>query len=469
MSDYSDVTTHGIRPASRTVRALPSNRYAVTRVDVRRLFGRYDYTLPGDADRHTDLSRALILYGGNGSGKTTILKIVFDLLSAADDRGHRTRLFETPFAYVRVTLADGTTVTASRPDGSVEGPFQMELARDGTVTASAAFLPRDQRSPEADRGWQRFVEALSKVDLDVYFLSDDRRVESDKLPREEEQRLTYRFSAANFERGEAASLFGGTDARADELKRAIDRMVGWLRQQTLSAANIGDANVNTIYADIVRRISASPRAEDPAASQESLSALESRIARLAHRSEKFARYGLVSPFGGEELLTALRGATDTTHRVVAHVLQPHLDSLQARFDALESIQRLMATLETSINSFYTDKQLRIDLRTGMRVATPDGTVLRPDMLSSGERQLMLLLCETVYARERATIFIIDEPELSLNVNWQRRLVDALLQCAEGSAVQFMLATHSIELLATHEDHVVTLTPQTAEKIPLPMA
>jgi predicted ATPase len=66
------------------------------------------------------------------------------------------------------------------------------------------------------------------------------------------------------------------------------------------------------------------------------------------------------------------------------------------------------------------------------------------------------MCNTLAAREAATIVIIDEPEISLNVKWQRRLVQALLDCVTGSNAQLIFATHSIELLAKHKSQVVKL-------------
>ena len=68
---------------------------------------------------------------------------------------------------------------------------------------------------------------------------------------------------------------------------------------------------------------------------------------------------------------------------------------------------------------------------------------------------MLLCCNTLVARERSSLFLIDEPELSLNIKWQRKLVDSLLGLAVNRNIQFMLATHS-ELLAPHEQSVLEL-------------
>ncbi len=77
-------------------------------------------------------------------------------------------------------------------------------------------------------------------------------------------------------------------------------------------------------------------------------------------------------------------------------------------------------------------------------------------LSSGEKHLLTLLCNAMATRDVASLFIIDEPELSLNITWQRSLVDALLECIEGSRGQFLMASHSTELFAQHRRAVVRL-------------
>jgi len=79
-------------------------------------------------------------------------------------------------------------------------------------------------------------------------------------------------------------------------------------------------------------------------------------------------------------------------------------------------------------------------------------------LSSGEQQLLLLFCNTLVSRARPSIFIIDEPEISLNVKWQRKLVQNLLDVSQGGNTQFIFASHSIELLTQHRDKVVPVKP-----------
>ena len=52
--------------------------------------------------------------------------------------------------------------------------------------------------------------------------------------------------------------------------------------------------------------------------------------------------------------------------------------------------------------------------------------------------------------------MIDEPEISLNVKWQRELIQSLLEITEGANVQFIFASHSIELISQHLNRVVKL-------------
>jgi ABC-type glutathione transport system ATPase component len=86
-----------------------------------------------------------------------------------------------------------------------------------------------------------------------------------------------------------------------------------------------------------------------------------------------------------------------------------------------------------------------------------GAKLDPENLSSGEKQLLLLFFNVLTSAETASLFIIDEPEISLNVKWQRKLVDSLIDITTESSCQFLLATHSIELLTKHRNETIKLT------------
>jgi energy-coupling factor transporter ATP-binding protein EcfA2 len=68
-------------------------------------------------------------------------------------------------------------------------------------------------------------------------------------------------------------------------------------------------------------------------------------------------------------------------------------------------------------------------------------------LSSGEKHLIRILVETIAARPSP--LLVDEPELSLHVDWQRRLIETMTTLNPAS--QMIFATHSPEIMADLPD------------------
>ncbi|MFV5594355.1 AAA family ATPase [Acinetobacter junii] len=66
------------------------------------------------------------------------------------------------------------------------------------------------------------------------------------------------------------------------------------------------------------------------------------------------------------------------------------------------------------------------------------TAIKSNMLSAGEKQMLSFICYNAFYND--TIFFIDEPELSLHVDWQRRLFLMLTQ--QNPSNQFIITTHS---------------------------
>jgi predicted ATP-binding protein involved in virulence len=61
-----------------------------------------------------------------------------------------------------------------------------------------------------------------------------------------------------------------------------------------------------------------------------------------------------------------------------------------------------------------------------------------DELSAGEKQMLSFICYNAFYKN--SVIFIDEPELSLHVDWQRQLFPILLR--QQSSNQFIIATHS---------------------------
>lgn len=69
-----------------------------------------------------------------------------------------------------------------------------------------------------------------------------------------------------------------------------------------------------------------------------------------------------------------------------------------------------------------------------------GTTIQPYQLSSGEKQILIILTSVLIQAGRDFIMIMDEPEISLHFDWQRRLIEDVQSLNPN--LQLILATHS---------------------------
>ena len=70
----------------------------------------------------------------------------------------------------------------------------------------------------------------------------------------------------------------------------------------------------------------------------------------------------------------------------------------------------------------------------------DGDTLYPYQLSSGEKQLLVILLTVLVQDNRQGVLFMDEPEVSLHVEWQQRLISLIRELNPN--VQIILTTHS---------------------------
>ena len=69
-----------------------------------------------------------------------------------------------------------------------------------------------------------------------------------------------------------------------------------------------------------------------------------------------------------------------------------------------------------------------------------GERISPYVLSSGEKQLLVILLTALVQDNRPGVLFMDEPEISLHIEWQKRLI-TLIRTLNPN-VQIILCTHS---------------------------
>ena len=81
-----------------------------------------------------------------------------------------------------------------------------------------------------------------------------------------------------------------------------------------------------------------------------------------------------------------------------------------------------------------------------------GETLSAYKLSSGEKQILIILLTVLVQNKRPFVLFMDEPEVSLHVEWQQRLLELMLDLNPN--VQIILTTHSPAVIMNGwRDHV----------------
>jgi hypothetical protein len=107
-----------------------------------------------------------------------------------------------------------------------------------------------------------------------------------------------------------------------------------------------------------------------------------------------------------------------------------------------------------LNAHFNGKTAALSLEDGLNVKRNSDSLPIPlHRLSSGEQHLIVLFHAILFETADDGICLIDEPEISLNVDWQLRFVDSLRRAAQlvGANQQFVIATHSPTLVGDHDD------------------
>ena len=93
-----------------------------------------------------------------------------------------------------------------------------------------------------------------------------------------------------------------------------------------------------------------------------------------------------------------------------------------------------------VDELFSETGKRIDRTSNELSFMQFGEQLSPYKLSSGEKQMLIILLTALTQDRQPYVLFMDEPEASLHFEWQKRLIDMVLQLNPN--VQIILTTHS---------------------------
>ena len=145
------------------------------------------------------------------------------------------------------------------------------------------------------------------------------------------------------------------------------------------------------------------------------------------------------------------------------VLNLYLQTLNKRTEERVQAFQKSRDFENSINKFLDKKSLKIGLndietrsRSAVTVGPEGGRRYSLSSLSSGEKQILTMLYSASRSKFTSGIFLIDEPELSLHIDWQRQILRELMR--QSSNRQIVACTHSPEVGGDHIEDTQDFEP-----------
>ncbi|MCR4582063.1 MAG: AAA family ATPase [Prevotella sp.] len=121
------------------------------------------------------------------------------------------------------------------------------------------------------------------------------------------------------------------------------------------------------------------------------------------------------------------------NRIIAELQQGHADAAQ-------ELSRMKTRFQDIVDELFSETGKKI-VRTENEIRFSQiGEVLMPYQLSSGEKQVLAILLTVLVEDGQPYVLFMDEPEVSLHIEWQKRLIDLCMELNPN--VQIILTTHS---------------------------
>lgn len=388
----------------------------ITDIRIEGLLGRSDPI-------HLQLNRGVnVFFGENGCGKTTLLKVLDAALSrdgAAMERLPVTKAVVDIFSVEENRVFKHVWERGSEASVHQLDPRQLDLLqRDYVETFDGRYIVRHGR-PETE--WK---------------LSPVRRRRTSSTRWAHTFLPTTRLYFSDFGPGRTAAA--RSQLSENELDQAFSDSVNraWLQfySKTLNEVrSIQEAGLRTVLRQVLN-----PGTDTPKHSSPDADAIYMRVANFLARQSQSERISL-----GSQSSFRRRYEDDANLRQIVDNLDDVERSIESTMVPINSF------LETITRLFSRGKSLKLT-NNELQILLADERVLPISQLSSGEKHLIKILLSAMTAGSNAVL--IDEPELSMHIDWQRIFIQTILSLNPGC--QLILASHSPEVMAEIPDNCI---------------
>jgi predicted ATP-binding protein involved in virulence len=428
-----------------------------------RIIGFSIYGLYGIFDHDVELKleeRVTIIHGPNGYGKTTLLRLVHTVCA-----GNLTEVSRTPFQTFVIRFDDGRRLEIKRSLTTGTGQScQLRLMR-GKKTIESGKVSTDSSNGNHEEIKRRFP-FLALIGEDTWEDTNDGEIlttddilnrfpiNSSQPKLEKPEWFVNLVQPLNVKIIETGRLirptdFGQTGRRRRHSGPTVPLSVkGYASDLSHRIrATLADYAEKSQRLDQTFPIRLLDKSRTPS---EELSGdkITNRIEELEKKRVRLKDAGLLER---DEHQAKLPEVIDNS---LQSVLAMYVHDVEEKLTGFEDILRKIEVLQQILNAHFSYKRLKISRDEGFAIYTYNGEPLDVSRLSSGEQHLLVLLYELLFTDRPNSLILIDEPEISLHVEWQIAFLGDLQQIAQIASHDVVIATHSPQIVNDRSDLMV---------------
>lgn len=388
----------------------------------------------------------LVMVGENGSGKTTVLRIFYDTLS-----GKWARLLKENFNRIKIKIDEEEKVFTKEDLGEAslygvsnklieELPFyvrhQIELW-DRIDFNIDGVLEMVRKMASADE-YQELINSLESKVADIpKKVRDISKWLKENLPYKIIYYPTYRRVEGKSEAGIRIRGYGSTrrrryqDSEDSNLEIAysgmkdVDEIINMTLKEIERKYNITSAQLNmSCFKGILTQDYEPPvKISDEHANPEYIEMVFNSFTGITLFEDEAYQVK-------DKLLKIL--AKNTTYSEYDKIVIYYYNTLAQRFNELKKTEEKIERFFYACNQYLNYKRFEYspkDFSYSIKVESHNGEKreMSIEQLSSGEKQIVALFCYLYLLDNTQQMIIIDEPELSLSVDWQEKILEDVLK------------------------------------------
>jgi len=238
---------------------------------------------------------------------------------------------------------------------------------------------------------------------------------------------------------------GRNKSFTDTIEKYADELSGLIRESGFQSSHVSQQLDTTFPVRLLRK-DQNFKALEAEKLKAELQALQSKRADLSD-------FNLLS---SEQHLPALH-VLDEIKEEDTKVLTLYVEDTYAKLEAYDEIYKKIELFSRILNNKRLSfKKIRIDADKGFYFETESSRPLKLTQLSSGEQHQVVLLYELIFKTEKNVLVLIDEPEISLHVAWQKEFLNDLQEIINIQNMPVVIATHSPQIIDGNWDLTVDL-------------